>query len=319
MKSNSKARTVWPTDLVALVSWEGRVYGNEAWPWERFVKEDEGPHPLETAIEQWLSFATGRNTLVHVQGQTLRGLISARPRSGRSVWEVECLLASDVDVCLGLLDRLSKNAAASQVERVFVRMAADSELLPTVQRAGFVSYLRERHWHRTAITPSSRFRIVHPWRKRTGEDAHNLFRLYNAVVPSVIRELEGPTLKEWSAGLERRRRGQDWVFERDGELIGWLRLTPADDTVKIDLLVSAGEEVIVKPLLSHGIGGRDAFSLVPNYATGLASVLSDAGFEQGGEYISLVRRLAKPVEIAEQEPARVQEHYGVPTLLSKQQ
>ena len=73
------ARTVLPTDLVALVSYDGHVYANQAMTLERIGTPDS-PHPLETAFEQWFSFATGRHTWISVKGPTLRGLISARKR-----------------------------------------------------------------------------------------------------------------------------------------------------------------------------------------------------------------------------------------------
>ena len=76
------ARTVRPTDLVALVAYNGRVFPNEAHTLDRIGKE-ASPHPLETALEQWFSFATGRHTWISVKGATLRGLVSARRRGSR--------------------------------------------------------------------------------------------------------------------------------------------------------------------------------------------------------------------------------------------
>ena len=68
------ARTVLPIDLVALVSHDGDVYANEAMTRDR-VGTGDSPSPLETAFEQWLSFATGRHTCVSVMGATLQGLV----------------------------------------------------------------------------------------------------------------------------------------------------------------------------------------------------------------------------------------------------
>src|SRR5438874_4424162 len=88
------ARPVRPTDLVALVSFDGRVYPNEAHTWDRLGRQPEGPRLLENALEQWLSFATGRHPWISIQGQTIRGVASARPRGSRLAWELDCLIVA---------------------------------------------------------------------------------------------------------------------------------------------------------------------------------------------------------------------------------
>src|SRR5713226_10204812 len=120
----STARTVLPTDLVALVSYDGRVYANEAMTRDRIGTEDS-PHPLETAFEQWFSFATGRHTCVSVKGPTLRGLVSARKRSGKHAWEIDCLIDAaegDSGVLMSLLDQITAAAGKSGAMKLFVRL-----------------------------------------------------------------------------------------------------------------------------------------------------------------------------------------------------
>ena len=69
----ARVRTVRPTDLVALAGYDGRVRPNEAVTRDR-IGTQASPHPLETALEQWFSFATGRHTWISVKGARLRGL-----------------------------------------------------------------------------------------------------------------------------------------------------------------------------------------------------------------------------------------------------
>ena len=131
------ARAVRPTDLVALVSFDGRVYPNEAKTRERIGKTDTAPHPLERALEQWFSFATGCRTWISIKGATLRGLVSARRRGSAGAWELDCLInaAEDDDaVCLGLLDEALKDATRARVEKVFLRLALESAILPLARR-----------------------------------------------------------------------------------------------------------------------------------------------------------------------------------------
>ncbi|MER3419818.1 MAG: hypothetical protein C4290_04500, partial [Chloroflexota bacterium] len=143
----SAARTVRPTDLVALVSFDGRVYPNEAHTWERLGCRPEPPSLLGSAVEQWFSFATGRHTWISIQGQTIRGLISARPRGTRAAWEVDCLIAATTDperVALDLFERLSAGGMRYGAQKVFLRLEAGSDLIRPARTAGFVPYATER-------------------------------------------------------------------------------------------------------------------------------------------------------------------------------
>ena len=141
-----RPRAVRPTDLVALVSFDGRVYPNEAKTRSRMGKTDAAPHPLERALEQWFSFATGCHTWISIKGATLRGLVSARRRGSSTAWELDCLInaAEDDDsVCLGLLDQALKDAARSGVEKVFLRLSSESAVLPLARKLGFCAYQHE--------------------------------------------------------------------------------------------------------------------------------------------------------------------------------
>src|SRR4030042_4465369 len=200
------ARTVRPTDLVALVSFDGRVYPNEAKTRERIGKTGSAPHPLESALERWFSVATGRHTWISVEGTPLRGLVSGRRRGSRAVWEVDCLINAAEDdgtVCLSLLDQAVAEAVRSGVEKVFLRLAGDSGILPFARRVGFREFLTEQLYSSRA--PKIGFLSVDqelPLRKRVRADDHSLFLLYNALVPEAVRRAEAVTLGEWRAAQE---------------------------------------------------------------------------------------------------------------------
>src|SRR3989304_8620843 len=140
----TSARYPLPTDIVALVSFDGRVYPNEAKPLDQ-LGIDRPAHPLETALEQWFSFATGQQTWVSVHGATIRGLISARRRAKRSAWEVEVLIdaSDDEGGVLSLFSRMKTGILKQGAERVFLRLDADSHLLDCARKAGFFPYCRE--------------------------------------------------------------------------------------------------------------------------------------------------------------------------------
>lgn len=319
----SGTRPVRLTDLVGLISLEWGAYRNEARPWERLgsASGGGGPHPLESALEEWFSFATGRHTWVDVRRQTIHGLASARRRAGGSLWEVDCLIASEEGVCLRLLDRLCQDAARSGVERVFLRLRADSPLLPVARRASFAPYVMEQLWRGTApggATPPTGL----PLRQRSTADSFPLFRLYSLAVPVAVRQAEAPTLREWLGALDLRRggRGLELVRESEGAVVAWVSIARGDGTTRLAFLLHPAEhehlDALLAAVLARVEGGRALSCLVPTYAVALASALAARGFQGQDEYVSLVRRLARPVT-AEAVPQGAQQGYTLPTLLSK--
>jgi len=304
------ARGVRPTDLVALVSFDGRVYPNEAKTRDRLGREESSPSPLESALEQWFSFATGRHTWISVRGSTLRGLISARRRSSNAAWEVDCLIdASGDDAgCLSLLDRVSEEAGRGGAEKIFLRLAADSSVVPIARRAGFAPcVIEDRYSHQGPVSAErldrlagqSRASSALPLRRRSRADAYPLFQLYNAAVPEPVRRVEGATFAEWLAAQERhwlRRRSAQLVLERSGYLGAWIRTAADGDIGRFDLLAHPRELDLLEPLLMAALarlpGQGVLLALVPDYQEPLARLLERLGFERQGQYVVMAKRTA---------------------------
>ncbi len=290
------ARTVLPTDLVALVSFDGRIYPNEAKTWDRLGLHERGPHPLETALEQWFSFATGKHTWISVRGPAIRGLVSARPRARRSAWEVDCLINADEDtaVCLGLLERMGRDISRAGAQRVFLRLNADSPLCPVVCQAGFFPYGRERLFRCDAPLKVEAPDL--PLRPPSKADAWGLFRFYNSLVPATVRSIEGPTLRDWLAAQERcPGRVQDWLLDEDGAISAWLRLGGGTEG-RFRLLHRPGSgqvEALVRAALARLAGKQPLLCLLPTYAEELATALLKWGFQPVGQYVLLAKRLLR--------------------------
>ncbi len=304
----SAARVVLPTDLVALATFDGRVYPNEAVTRDRLGKGGS-PHPIGAALEQWFSFATGRHTWISVRGATLRGLLSARRRGSRLAWELDCLIdaAEDDDaVLLSLLDQAVQDAGKAGAEKVFLRLDARSEVLPVVCRAGFRRYLQEELYEQTgaaAVDRGAASRLG--LRRRRLEDRYPLFQLYNATVPESVRRVEAATFREWLAAQERVSapgRASQLVLEREGRLAAWVRVSSDGDTGRFDLLAHPSEgrlDDLLAAALARLGGSRRLYALVPEYAEGVGRRLVKLGFEKTGEYALLARRTAAPVKVAE--------------------
>ena len=295
----SSARYPLPTDLVALVTFDGRVYPNEACPWDRLGLHERGPHPLETALEQWFSFATGKHTWVSVRGATIRGLISSRRRAKRSAWEAEVLIHTDEDksVVLSLLGRMTAGVAKLGAERVFLRLAADSRLINVTREAGFFRYGQETLYRADRITTAEAPDL--PLRPRAKGDALGIFQLYTQAVPANVRAIEGATFREWQSALEPwPGRPTELVLEEDGVITAWLRFL-SGQMGRFSLLAHPNRgdvEALVRVAAAFLADSRSVISLVPAHDPTLGRTLRQMGFAPAGDYAALAKRLVKPVE-----------------------
>jgi len=302
------ARTVLPTDLVALVSYDGRVYANEAMTLDR-IGTGGSPHPLETAFEQWFSFATGKHTWISVKGPTLRGLISARKRGSKLAWEIDCLIDADNNdggVLVSLLDQVAGAAGKSGAHRIFLRVPAGSHTEREAARCGFAPYRGERMYCR-AQQPAAPQAPAAGVRRRTKADLYPLFQVYNAVVPENVRRFEASTLGEWTAVQENIGRAQQYVHEGGGGVDGWLRLAGDGDVGRFEVY---GEEraidALVDAALARLANRRSVCALVPSEQGPLVRRLQAAGFEPHDEYTVLARLTVRPVRQPKTAPAIAQ-------------
>jgi hypothetical protein len=301
----SSPRRPLPTDLVALVSFDGRVHPNEAKPLDR-LGLDERAHALESTIEQWFSFATGKHTWVSVRGATIRGLISARGRAKRSAWEVDALIDVDEDeeVALSLFSRMISGITKQRGERVFLRLDNGSHVSEAARKAGFFPYAKET-LYRLDSAPSSQPTDV-PFRPREKSDLMGMFQLYSHCVPANVRAIEGPTFREWLAAQESWGGStKDLLVEEDGIISVWLQLMTGQ-TGRFSLLAQSTRftaDMLVQSALAHLNASRRLLCLVPEYNGGWAGCLERLGFQPAAAYTCYAQRLVKPVGELAQETA----------------
>jgi hypothetical protein len=275
---------------------DGRVFPNEAKTWDRMGAGDSGPHPLGTALEQWLSFATGKHTWVSVSGATIRGLISARRRASGNAWEVDCLINADEDrsVAAELLDRMAKGAGKQGAERVFLRLAANSCLFEVARAAGFFVYTRET-LYRADEAPAV-VDVGLPLRKASRADAFGIYQLYSSVTQSNVRAIEGVNFRDWQAAREPwGGRTSDWVLEENGLITGWLRVMKGQPG-RFAVLVHpdrSDAEAFLRAALARLRGSQPLLCLAPAGGDRLAPLLLEAGFDPSDEFVTMAKRTAK--------------------------
>jgi hypothetical protein len=281
---------------VALVAFDGRVYPNEARPLERLGIEQR-TRPLEEAIEQWFSFATGKQTWISVHGATIRGLISARPRAKRTVWEVEVLIdaSGQEGTVPELVSRMTAGVLKQGGQRVFLRLAEDSCVADAALRGGFFRYASETLYCRPAAGAIAAMDAP-PLEPRTAADGLHLYRLYNALTPATVRAIEGATPKEWQAAQEKWGGRSSEFVVRDGSVTtGWVRVVRGS-IGRVGAMSADGRYLDLVEAALGQLRGRDIYCLVPEYNHGLASAVMELGFEPAGRYSAMARRLARPVQ-----------------------
>jgi len=299
----TSARHPLPTDIVALISFDGRVYPNEAKPLDRLGLGDDKPHALETALEQWFSFATGKHTWVSVHGATIRGLISARPRTKRTAWEIDVLIntTDDDSVWQSLFTRMLSGIGKHGAERIFLRVRLDSPVQEAARAAGFFAYAEETLRRRPALPPPLKSDL--PVRRKAKSEALGVFHLYSREMPANVRAIEGATFREWQAAQEKwGGRFSDLVVEEDGAIGAWTRVV-LGQVNRLAALSASGYDDIVSAALQL-VGEREAHCLAPRHAPGLVSALDRLGFQPSGEFCAMAKRLAKPAEELTPESAK---------------
>jgi hypothetical protein len=307
----TSARTVRPTDLVALVAYDGRVYPNEAVTRDR-AGSGGSRHPLERALEQWFSFATGRHTWISVKGARLRGLVSARTRGAKTAWELDYVIDAAEDepqVLMELLERVAEDAGRAGAEKVFLRVAADSDVVRSATSAGFVAYVTEyllaAEGPREVSVRDEAYRL-----RRWGRaDAYPTFRLYNTWTPEPVRRIEAATFREWQAARERiaPKGTQQRVIEEDGRVVGWVRTAASGEAGRFDLMAEPSRVALLDVLIDEALERLEEQStlltLVPAFAPALRERLLERGFEEREEFVVLARRTVRPVPVPELAPA----------------
>ncbi|MCH8815840.1 MAG: hypothetical protein IH957_12255 [Chloroflexi bacterium] len=293
----TSARRPLPTDIVALVSFDGKVHPNEAKPLDRLGTRNR-THALEEALEQWLSFATGKHTWLNVKGATIHGLVTARPRRKRSAWEVEILIDADDDksVVLSLFNRMLSGVLRAGAERVFLRVNADSALIDSARSVGFFAYQNET-LYRLSRPPDVEPSVI-SLRPRTKKDLLGVFQLYGRIAPANVRAIEGPTLREWQAAQEKwGKRTKDFILEDDGVIISHVR-TAGGSTGRVTVSAEGGRDTIddlVRFALSRLKRSANVLCLASEHDGGVGRALLDAGFETDSRYTVLAKRLTKPI------------------------
>lgn len=288
-----------PTDLVALVTFDGEVRENLAVTREHLVEPQSAPRPLSAAIAQWLH--RGRRTWISIVEREIRGIATARDLAARRAWQIDGLIETqsgdDGDSVLGdLLAQASVAAAEAEATHLVLRTPADGPAALAARQAGFQPVVLERVWG-GHLRPSGAPGTVEV-REATPADTQAMFQVYSHAWPVEARQALAMTLDEWEAVQEHRwlERGGVLVAEQAGRVAGYARHAR---TGQCSLVVTPGAADVAAALV-EALGVRLAeadrhVALVAACGATEETALRGAGLTPERELALLCKRIARPV------------------------
>lgn len=254
-----------------------------------------------TFWRQSLARSPRRVTVGDWKRMDLASLASARMRNGVRAWEVDRLHMKDSGSgqVLDLLEQIVYAAGTRGAERVFLRVACDSEMVDIARKSGFYPYYEEAYLTGGEWLPAVGGSTAGSRERFTEEDfsaaeQQGLFQLYCAATPQRVREGFGVTIDQWRDSREPAQSGRkEWVLKLDGKIIGWWMREPFGK--------SAAGQVIGHPdhpeTVSHLVrSSRQTQNwLVPSYQEHVAELLGQQGLTETARYTMLIKTVAVPV------------------------
>ena len=295
------AHSVRPLDLVALVTFDGEIYENQAVSREHLVQPTAAPRPLGAAIEQWLGL--GRQTWIDVRGRQIEGIATARELDPQA-WIIETLLdasgGTNDDVLEALLRRAIEAAQDASATHLLLRTPVDAPAVAAALHVGFKPVLVQQVW-RGVLAPVDGATASLDVRSAEDADEFGRFQLFNRSLPIDARQAIALTLEEWQRTRERRwlgRSATELLAIDNGRIAGELRLNAGGDAPQFDLLAGPEATDAATTLLDAAASRLDSqpvLAVVPEPVPALGSLLADRGLEPHAEYALLCHRTARPL------------------------
>ena len=294
-----------PADVIRYGVFGGPAPGNRAYP---LAAVGTVPSPAMSKREVMAAASALRSKDTHSltlsHGRYVPAILAARPRATARCWEVTQLLADspDGDACHDLFGILFREIAHRGGERLFLRLREDDPLLQIAAACGFTKYGGELLLAGPKVSfPGASTQGVRPVEKI---DEHDLFRLYNASIPSRARFALGMTADQWLAARERTGwRSREYICRQDDVTAGWAQVARRGRSAIVTLMSHPGADdaipALVTQAMSRSWGVKKWYILARDHQSRLEALIRQRGFQEVARYANMARAITSPVTIAE--------------------
>jgi hypothetical protein len=302
-------RAIRATDALAIslprAAREARDLTARTWP--RTPPENWRP-ALPQLLLRAIAPAPNENPIgVDYRDGRVTGLVLTDSRAGGLIWDVEHLRANNVESAVELLRwTCDRGRSTRQVRRVFVDTPVQGIGADAARRAGFQQYTEGGSYR---LDPGFTRDEIEPFpaRPRLRSDEHELFQLYNTVVPANVRSAEALTLEEWGALYPGRKLWaprvlgdrQDYVWELGSHIAGWMRVIYGQRAQHLELLIHPMYESYADRMVNNAITqmGTKAPVLIDvrEYQGAVRDALERGNFHRVDDFLAWVVQLAERV------------------------
>jgi hypothetical protein len=197
--------------------------------------------------------------------------------------------AIDSPVLSPLLEHLICKVGERGAQNLTAEVDEKTQSFETLRGENFSIYARQRIWRLRQVGISSIDKMA--WRNLISLDEINIRKLYNALVPALVQQVE---MAPWN-------RGHGWVYYKDGKLLAFSEVVRGPRGIWLQPFVHPDMENAdqhLKRLLQNlrPRSGRPIYVCLRSYQAWLSIVLEELGAEPGPPQAVMVRRLAAAVK-----------------------
>jgi len=188
-----------------------------------------------------------------------------------------------------LVEYLVKRMGERKAQVLVADVDEKTAVFEILRQLSFSIFARQRIWRIRSIPHEHTSRLV--WRQMLSQDEFNTRKLYHAIVPTMVQQVESPP----SGGMNR------WVFYDQGELLGYADVIQGTAGVWVQPFIHPEMEKVGVHLTSLFASlqpreRRPLYVCLRSYQAGLATFLEELRAEVSTSQAVMVRRLVAMVK-----------------------